>query len=464
MGAKAYIDSGTFSRIFRVVNRETGEEAVLKFTPNPLELAKCEKEDRPEDLFHRARHAASRREAEIMNRFRGKENIVQYIEEPEYLRRRFESAQGETVVQYAVLICMPLLRNHKEWIPLIAGNRASCLQLGIEMAAALAQFEASGVYHRDIKPGNILMDEAGHFYLSDVGEAKLESEFTTTGFHGTRPYMAPEVYNQENERSKMRSDHRSDIYSLGIVLYRLFNHQQFPFLTREGTLSEEATVSYRRYEKKYALESSASYLTDSERARMLRYDGAYLPKPEQADAQLAEVILRACAYDKEARYQRAEDLREALACCRDNKPLPGRLRLKRHGKKKNTPKGALAAAGAAAAIGIGLMFFGPKIKEAVWPAPTPTPTPTATPAPTATPTPTPTPTPTATPTPTPTATPTPTPTATPVPTPTPVTLASLAQQYSLPKGDYANLPRGKSYRYMPAQTASIFGLETARPS
>ena len=326
-----YMDSGTFSYIFLVRSRHTGIEAVLKFIPNPKDLLDCRVEGNPENLFHQTRFAAARREAEIMGRFRGNTHVVQYLEEPEYLKRSFVNARGETVRQYAVLICMPLYRNHREWMPRIARDRNARLRLGIEISEALIAFEEKGVYHRDIKPGNILMDDDGDFCLSDVGEAKLESEFTTTGFHGTRPYMAPEVYNQENERKKMHSDHRSDIYSLGIILYRLFNRGQFPFLQESGELTVDARTTFKSYSKKYGSEVNDQYLTDGERARLLRYDGAKLPPPCEADEQLGRVILKACAYRKEDRYATAEALRHDLLCCIEGGKPTG---AKRSGSRK----------------------------------------------------------------------------------------------------------------------------------
>ena len=359
-----YLDSGTFSHIFLVRNRRTGTKAVLKFIPNPMDLLACREEESQEDLFYQTRFAAAKREAEIMGRFRGEAHVVQFLEEPEYLKLSFVNAQGETVRQYAVLICMPLFRNHKEWFPLIAGDRNARLRLGIEISEALIAFEEKGVYHRDIKPGNILMDDEGHFCLSDVGEAKLESEFTTTGFHGTRPYMAPEVYNQENERKKMHSDHRSDIYSLGIILYRLFNRGQFPFLQASGELTEDAQTSFKSYSKKYGSEVNDQYLTDGERARLLRYDGAKLPMPCEADPQLGKVILRACAYQKEDRYATAAELREDLRCCMDGRGI---------GTEKKSIGAIVGVCGCllVAMIAVGAVYFVNRHPTISVPVPTP---------------------------------------------------------------------------------------------
>ena len=181
---------------------QDGRYAALKYVPNPMDAYDCREIGSAEDAFYQSRYAVSKREAEIMNRFRGESCVVQYLEEPEYLQRMFVNGEGKNVMQYAVLICMPLYKNSWEWLPQIKGNREKKLQLGIEIAHALELFEEKGVYHRDIKPGNIMMDDEGHFRLGDVGEAKLESEQTTVGFHGTRAYMAPEVYNLEKERGE----------------------------------------------------------------------------------------------------------------------------------------------------------------------------------------------------------------------------------------------------------------------
>ncbi len=419
----ALVEEGTFSRIFKVVNRQTGQEAVLKFVPNPIEEDDCGQPGSPEDAFYRSRFEASKREAEIMNRFRGEDNIVQYLAEPEYLRRTFEGAHGEKLMQYAVMICMPMYINHKEWMPAIAQDRRRRIQMGIDIAHALMVFEKKGVYHRDIKPGNIMMDGNGTFYLADVGEAKLESEFTTLGFHGTRPYMAPEVYRQENERRKMRSDHRSDIYSLGIVLYRLFNHQQFPFLTDEGSLTVDASRSYSQYEKKNGMEGSL--LPDGERARLLRYDGQKLPRPAEADDRLAEVILRACAYKQDDRYQTAEELYHALRACLEQGNSSLRKQRRTDSKTRGCMKQLLWLSVALLALLVGVIFFAVRAPQPTPAAPTTQPPLTATAAPTATAVPTATATaapmdaPTAAPVVTATATPTAVPTATPTPTPVP---------------------------------------------
>ena len=108
----SYLDKGSFSRIFKAINRETGEIGALKLIPNPLDAVECRELGTPEMDYYRARFEASKREAEIMSRFHGDAQVVQYLEKPEYLCRTFMGESGETLVQYAVLICMPIYLNH----------------------------------------------------------------------------------------------------------------------------------------------------------------------------------------------------------------------------------------------------------------------------------------------------------------------------------------------------------------
>jgi serine/threonine protein kinase len=91
-----------------------------------------------------------------------------------------------------------------------------------QIASALQNAHDHDVVHRDVKPSNILLRPDGHAYLADFGlaRAKLEAHFQTLSgaMIGTPEYMAP-------EQSNGHYDHRSDIYSLGIILYQMLTGQ-----------------------------------------------------------------------------------------------------------------------------------------------------------------------------------------------------------------------------------------------
>jgi serine/threonine protein kinase len=85
-----------------------------------------------------------------------------------------------------------------------------------DLANALNRAHRAGIIHGDVKPANIFVTEEGHIKLGDFGIARFATQLSGTGrIVGTPAYLSPEQIKGETQ------DHRSDIFSLGIILYQL---------------------------------------------------------------------------------------------------------------------------------------------------------------------------------------------------------------------------------------------------
>lgn len=216
------------------------------------------------------------REFALMAKLKGHTNIVGYEDH--------HVIPAENGIGWTILIRMELLTSLINYVSENRITRRDVIRLGIDLCRALEVCQRVNVIHRDIKPANIFVSEMGEYKLGDFGVARIVDN-TMSGRTGTDFYMAPEVYYEEKYGPS------ADIYSLGIVMYRLLNSNRAPFLPLPPK-----PVTYR----------------DNAEAFRKRINGEALPMPSQADGRLAEIVLKACAYRAVDRYSSPVAMRKDL--------------------------------------------------------------------------------------------------------------------------------------------------------
>jgi len=214
--------------------------------------------------------------------------LYDILEEKDELFLVMEHVEGETFRQR---FARPL--NLEEFLP-----------LALQCAEALTSAHEKGIVHRDIKPENIMLTPAGQVKILDFGVARAlphydpetvthDTEADAASLSGTPAYMAPEELLQRD------SDHRADLFSLGVVFYEALTGRH-PF--RRGSFVATA---------------------DS-----IIHDPALPPRqlnpalPEE----LERIVLKLLAKDPAGRFSTANELRQALAALTGAEPRPPRPR------------------------------------------------------------------------------------------------------------------------------------------
>ncbi len=267
------IGTGGWSRVYRAVRKDQKDiQAAVKVMNVPAEEA-----DSVLDEIRR------------LKRFEGTSHVVS-IEDYAVLPEK----DGTRVI----LIRMELLTPLRSYLSDRTLSESEVLRMGIELCRGLSLCHGNGLLHGDIKPDNILVKDTlssgvlfklGDFGISGIlGYAGTEEEadlvMGDSEAKGTPEYMAPELM-------EGRQDGRSDLYSLGITMYRYLNGDRLPFLSPQlRIISHENRLSALR----------------------IRLSGTPLPPASGASPETMSLLWKACAWNPEERFPTADAFREEI--------------------------------------------------------------------------------------------------------------------------------------------------------
>ena len=268
------LGKGGMGKVYRVEDKKIKEEVALKLIKS--EIASDKKTiERFSNELKMARKIAHRNVCKMYDL--GEEKGIHYI--------TMEYVPGEDLKR--------LTRKVGQF------SAGKTIFIAKQVCEGLAEAHRLGVVHRDLKPQNIMVDEEGNARIMDFGIARSLEEKGITGagvIIGTPEYMSPEQVEGKE------TDQRSDIYSLGVILYEMVTGR-VPF---EGDTPFTIGVKHK-----------------SEIPKDPRELNAQLPED------LSKVILRCMEKDKEKRYQSAGEVRSELSRIEEGIPTTERVVPKR---------------------------------------------------------------------------------------------------------------------------------------
>lgn len=247
------LGEGGMGVVYKAHDIKLDRTVALKFLPHYLTTDSGEKER----LFHEARSASSLSHTNITT-------VYEIDEQSDQMFLAMEYVEGKTLKKFIADEETPSLKK--------------ILEIAIQVCDGLTAAHEKSVVHRDIKSDNIMLTSKGVVKIMDFGLAKVKgaTKLTKTGSTvGTAAYMSPEQAQGEEV------DHRSDIFSFGVVLYELLT-ARLPF----------------RGEHQAALLYS---LINEEPLPIARFNSSITPELER-------IVMKALAKDKEDRYQHIDDM------------------------------------------------------------------------------------------------------------------------------------------------------------
>ena len=207
--------------------------------------------------------------------------ILQAIEEHIVIVYDYKFFYDEKTID--MFIRMEYLTNLEKYIQNKTVDSEFVIRMGIDLCKALEACERKEIIHRDVKPENIFVNENETFKLGGFCFACELSSTLISRLAGTPLYMAPEAMSWGE-----KVDYCSDIYSLGLTMYRLLNDGNLPFMSG----GEDYDEIYETIKK--------------------RENGEEILPPKHGQKELWKIIQKATQFKKEDRYQSASEMRADL--------------------------------------------------------------------------------------------------------------------------------------------------------
>ena len=275
--ATRLLGEGSFGKVYEIVRNNFGIEEhcalkVITIPSSPAELQSMRNEgmdDESATEYYRGLVEEFVQEIALMSKLKGNVNVVGY--EDYAVIEHKDSIGWDIIIRMELLTALPAyIREHSLTV-------TDVIKLATDVCNALEVCHEQKIIHRDIKPDNIFVSGNGDFKLGDFGVARtIEKTVSGLSKKGTYTYMAPEVYKGEAYGTNV------DLYSLGIVMYKLLNNNREPFLPPHPEL-----IKY----------------SDKNDALVKRISGEVIPPPANCNEFLSRVILKSISFNSWERYQ-----------------------------------------------------------------------------------------------------------------------------------------------------------------
>lgn len=191
-----------------------------------------------------------------------------------YLDRKVVKA--EDAIRWDIFLRMDKYTNLTDYVKENGITDKFAIKMGVELCKLFEKCNTGNLVHCNVKPENIFIDDKGNFYLGDFAIASSSIKTVGPSKLGNMLFMAPEIYRNEPFLPNV------DTYSLGLVLYRLFNNNRDPFMPAYPAPIDQ---------------------NDVEMSRLARFRNEEIVPPVNAQGRIAEIILKAISYDTAARYK-----------------------------------------------------------------------------------------------------------------------------------------------------------------